>query len=83
MTNERWTTSNKAVYNIGFHLIWCPKYRRKVLTGKVETRLKELLLQKAADIEIIVDTMEVMPDHVHLFVKSTPVLSPHYGVHFA
>lgn len=80
MTNERWTTSNKAVYNIGFHLIWCPKYRRKVLTGKVETRLKELLLQKAADIEIIVDTMEVMPDHVHLFVKSTPVLSPHYIV---
>lgn len=80
MTNERWTTSNKAVYNIGYHLIWCPKYRRKVLVGKVEIRLKELLLQKAADIGIVIDTMEVMPDHTHLFVKSTPVLSPHYIV---
>lgn len=80
MTNERWTTSNKAVYNIGYHLIWCPKYRRKVLVGKVEIRLKELLLQKADDIGIIIDTMEVMPDHTHLFVKSTPVLSPHYIV---
>lgn len=80
MTNERWTTSNKAVYNISYHLIWCPKYRRKVLVGKVEIRLKELLLQKANDIGIIIDTMEVMPDHTHLFVKSTPVLSPHYIV---
>jgi putative transposase len=80
MPNERWTTSNKAVYNIGYHLIWCPKYRRKVLVGNVEIRLKELLLQKASEIGLIIDTMEVMPDHAHLFVKSTPVLSPHYIV---
>jgi putative transposase len=80
MTKERWTTSNKAVYNIGYHLIWCPKYRRKVLVEQVEIRLKELLLQKAGDIGVIIETMEVMPDHTHLFVKSTPVLSPHYIV---
>lgn len=80
MTNERWTTSNKAVYNIGYHLIWCPKYRRKVLVGDVEIRLKQLLLTKADDIGVIIDTMEVMPDHTHLFVKSTPVLPPHYIV---
>lgn len=61
-------------------MIWCPKYRRKVLVGSVEVRLKELLLQKADDISVIIDTMEVMPEHAHLFVKSTPVLSPHYIV---
>jgi REP-associated tyrosine transposase len=80
MTNERWTTSNKAVYNIGYHLIWCPKYRRKVLVDQVETRLKELLTDKAAELGLVIDTMEVMPDHVHLFVKAKPIHSPHYIV---
>lgn len=80
MTNERWTTSNKAVFNIGYHLIWCPKYRRKVLTGQVEIRLKELLTEKANELGITIENLEVMPDHTHLFIKSTPVLSPHYIV---
>lgn len=80
MTNERWTTSNKAVYNIGYHLIWCPKYRRKVLVNAVETRLKELLIAKAAELGLTIETMEVMPDHVHLFIKSPPTLAPHFIV---
>lgn len=72
MANERWTTSNKAVYNIGYHLIWCPKYRRKVLLGAVADRLKELLTEKAASIGAHIEIMEVMPDHVHIFVKAPP-----------
>jgi hypothetical protein len=36
--SERWKKSNKAVYNLGYHLIWCPKYRRKILVGEVEKR---------------------------------------------
>ncbi len=80
MSNKRWTTSNKAVYNLGSHLIWCPKYRRKVLTGPVETRLRELLLEKADRINLVIKTMEIMPDHVHLFVKTSPVNAPHYIV---
>jgi putative transposase len=80
MTIKRWTTSNKSVYNIGYHLIWCSKYRRKVLVGAVEARLKVLLAEKAAKIGIVIDTMEVMPDHVHLFVKASPVLAPHFIV---
>ncbi|MFN8487267.1 MAG: IS200/IS605 family transposase [Caldilineaceae bacterium] len=80
MTNERWTTSNKAVYNIGYHLIWCPKYRRKVLVDKVDARLKELLIEKASALGITIETMEVMPDHVHLFIKTPPTLAPHFIV---
>jgi putative transposase len=80
MKNKRWTTSNKAVYNVNYHLIWCPKYRRKVLTGSVEKRLKQLLHEKALDIGVTIDTLEVMPDRVHLFVKASPVDSPHYIV---
>lgn len=80
MANGRWTTSNKAVYNIGYHLIWCPKYRRKVLLGAVAERLKELLCEKAASIGAHIESMEVLPDHVHLFVKAPPTLPPHYIV---
>lgn len=80
MTSERWTTSNKAVYNIGYHLIWCPKYRRKVLVNAVAAQLKELLIEKAADIGAHIETMEVMPDHVRIFVKAPPTLPPHYIV---
>ncbi len=80
MNGKRWTKSKTVVYNIGYHLIWCSKYRRKVLTGDAETRLKELLAEKAGQIDIEIVQMEIMPDHVHLFVKATPVNSPHYIV---
>jgi len=80
MAKKRWTTSNKAIYNLGYHFIWCPKYRRKVLVDKVETRLRELLLQKAQDIGVTIETLEIRPDHVHLFAKSSPVDSPHFIV---
>ncbi len=80
MNGKRWTKSKTVVYNIGYHLIWCSKYRRKVLTDDAETRLKELLAEKAGQIDIEIVQMEIMPDHVHLFVKATPVNSPHYIV---
>jgi putative transposase len=80
MSTDRWTTSNTTVYNINFHIIWCPKYRRRVLVGQVDSRLKELLCEKADGLGISIKTMEVMPDHVHLFVSSPPTLAPHYIV---
>ncbi|MCL1876363.1 MAG: IS200/IS605 family transposase [Synergistaceae bacterium] len=80
MVHQRWTHSNTSVFNIGYHLIWCPKYRRKVLIGSVEARFKELLFEKAAEINVQIAQLEVMPDHVHLFVKTRPTNAPHYIV---
>lgn len=80
MSRDRWTHSNTTVYNLGYHIIWCSKYRRKVLVGDVEARLKELLLKKAEEIGISVEELQIMPDHVHLFVKASPVASPHWIV---
>jgi len=77
MSGKRWKRSTTTVYNIGYHLIWCPKYRRKILVGEVAERLKELFLQKAGEIGVEIAQMEVMPDHVHLFVKADPRNSPH------
>jgi len=77
---KRWTASNKTVYNIGYHLIWCSKYRRKVLTDDVEKRLKDLIFEKAKSLDLKIEKMEVMPDHIHCFIKASPVDSPHFIV---
>ena len=66
-----------SVVNINYHIIWCPKYRRKVLVGKVETRLKELLPELAEESGCTIDTMEVMPDHIHIFLKGNPTIPIH------
>ena len=80
MASQRWKRSSKSVYNVGYHLIWCPKYRRSVLIGNIDTRLKELMLLKAKELGITIEQMEIMPDQVHLFIKTDPTLAPHYVV---
>lgn len=65
-----------AVFSLKYHLVFCPKYRKKVLTGPVETRLKELLSAKAAELSLTLHTMEIMPDHVHLCIESDPGMAP-------
>ncbi|MBP5397258.1 MAG: IS200/IS605 family transposase [Bacteroidales bacterium] len=66
-----------SVVNISYHIIWCPKCRRKVLVGDVEQRLKEILPEIAHDMDCSIETMEVMPDHIHVFLRGTPTLPVH------
>lgn len=68
--------SRSATYNIGYHIIFCPKYRRKVLKGDIERRFKEIVLVVAQENEWEIATMEVMPDHVHMFIKAKPTDNP-------
>lgn len=70
--DSRWKTNKGCVYNIGYHIIWCPKYRRKVLTNHIDERCKELLLEKAAENGWEIENMEIMPDYVHIFIKGSP-----------
>lgn len=72
----RWKTNIACVYNVSYHLIWCSKYRRKVLLGDVELRLKQLLEERSSENGWSLEKMEVMPDHVHVFIKATPSDSP-------
>lgn len=67
---------SSCVFNLKYHLVWCPKYRLKVLVGDVEKRLSILLYEKANEINATIHSMEIMPDHVHLFVESNPNFSP-------
>ncbi len=64
--------TNKTVCSAKYHLIWCPKYRRRVLVGQVETRLKEIIGEVVATARGEVIELEVMPDHVHLLVELPP-----------
>ena len=70
--DKRWKTNKSSVYNIGYHIIWCSKYRRNVLTGDIESRLKDLVIQKSNENGWFIENIEIMPDHLHLFIKATP-----------
>ena len=69
---KRYSNSSHSVFNVGYHIVFCPKYRRKVLVNGVDERAKQLFQEKADEIGVVIERMEVMPDHVHLFVKSKP-----------
>jgi putative transposase len=70
----RYVKHASAVFSLKYHIVWCPKYRRPVLVKPVDVRLKALLLQKAGELGLTIHTMEVMPDHVHLFVEGSPTI---------
>lgn len=72
-------SNNNVVYSCKYHVVWCPKYRRKVLISGIETRLKELKQEACAEINVDIIEMEIMPDHVHLLVE----VDPQYGIHRA
>lgn len=72
-------SNRNVVYSCKYHVVWCPKYRRKVLTDEIATRLKELIIETAEGINAEVIEMEVMPDHVHLLIE----VDPQYGINKA
>ena len=68
----RYKTNRNVVYSCKYHVVWCPKYRRKVLVGEIEKRLKELIIETASSINADIIEMEIMPDHVHLLIEVDP-----------
>jgi len=72
---QRYAKNAGAVFTLKFHIVWCPKYRRPVLVGPVEKRLVQLLRQIAAELDATIHALEIMPDHVHLFLESDPTRS--------
>jgi putative transposase len=65
-----------AVYDLGYHVAWCPWYRRPVLAGRVAGRCEELIRAKASEHGWRIVALEIMPDHVHMFVRAHPCDSP-------
>ena len=68
--------SETSVHFMNYHFVWTPKYRRKVIVGDVEKRLKSLLKEKCNQLNIEIISLETMPDHVHIFLRSQPTIAP-------
>jgi putative transposase len=65
-----------AHYNIAYHLVWIPKYRRKILTTEVKKATKELIAACCERHELTLLALETDQDHVHVFVSAPPRFSP-------
>jgi len=75
--NKGYVHKEGLVYKNQFHVIFCPKYRRPVLTNGIDVRLKEILTEEAENMNVTIKAMEVMPDHVHLFLEFDPRMMLH------
>ena len=79
MRKITYKSNNNIVFSCKYHIVWCPKYRRKVLVNGIDIRLKELIRTIADKINVDIIEMEIMPDHVHLLLE----VDPQYGIHKA
>ena len=70
-------SNRNVVYSCKYHVVWCSKYRRKVLIHPIDERLKKILQETISEHGSKLIEMEVMPDHVHLLVEC----DPQFGIH--
>ncbi len=68
--------SSHAVFSLGYHIIWCPKYRHKVFSGAVADELKRIIQDTCSRYQWLLEEIEVMPDHVHIFVQANHLTPP-------
>jgi putative transposase len=69
-------STRHSKYNINYHLVWIPKYRHPVLIGEVAAHLSDIFNTIADKNGIEILSMEIMPDHIHLFISSPPQNAP-------
>lgn len=69
--------NNNVVFDCKFHVVWCPKYRRKILKDGIDTRLRGIIFDVCRECDALIIETEIMPDHVHLLVD----IDPQFGIH--
>lgn len=74
---RQFKSNRNVMYSCQYHVVWCPKYRRRVLVDGVDDRLKAILREVARERQAEIIEMEVMLDHVHLLVE----VDPQFGIH--
>jgi len=73
---QMYHSNDTCVLLINYHLVWCPKRRRKILVDRLKTRLEELIRETAPELGCEILALEIMPDHIHLVVSATPQWVP-------
>lgn len=74
---DKYKRNKQIVYSNKYHIVWCPKYRKKILTQKVSSRLQEIIFQIAKETGSEIIEIEIMPDHVHMLCE----VDPQFGIH--
>lgn len=74
MKKSDYRSNETTVFCCRYHVIFCPKYRRKVLIHGIDERFKEIVLSMQEEQNFKVLEMEVMPDHVHLLLDVDPTI---------
>ncbi|MBF0225660.1 MAG: IS200/IS605 family transposase [Desulfobacterales bacterium] len=72
MQYAKYRSNNNVVFNCRYHVVFCPKRRKKVLIGNIAIRLKEIIEKICDEINVILLAIEVMPDHIHLALSVDP-----------
>ncbi|AOY81311.1 IS200/IS605 family transposase [Moorena producens JHB] len=69
-------TNPHSVTLLNYHFVWCPKRRKAVLTGKIKARLQEIIFELCSENNWSLIALEIMPDHVHMFLEVDPTYAP-------
>ncbi|MEB3160653.1 MAG: IS200/IS605 family transposase [Synechocystis sp.] len=70
-------SSQTIVYDCQYYVVWCVKYRKKLLVGDIETRLKQIISEVAVDVQAEIIEMETEKDHIHLLMSCDPRVGIH------
>ena len=68
--------TSHAVYDLKYHFVWIPKYRKRILDENMAKRVEEIFREVAETYEFDIETMAVVEDHVHIFLSAPPKYSP-------
>lgn len=74
---QQYRRKNSSVSLVNYHLVWLPKRRKKILIGEVENRCRQIIWEVCQENEWKIIALEIMPDHVHLFVNVPPDVAAH------
>jgi putative transposase len=66
-----------GTYNINYHIVFCPKRRKSVLIGNIAFDCEKIIAEICEKVKGKIEAIDIMPDHVHLFLSIHPKISPH------
>ena len=73
---NNYNTLNHCKFLVQYHIIWCPKFRYNVLSEDIQDELKNILMNIAHKYDYNIKEMEIMPDHIHIFLSVKPTVAP-------
>ena len=76
MSEEKYHSASHCKYLIQYHIIWCSEFRFSVLKGNVDITLKQILQKICNDYNYHIKGLEVMPDHIHIFIDVPQTVAP-------